>query len=134
MTLVFGGCRARPPCRALGSLVRASLRRVGIAVRVHSAARRADLSYQEATMTAPDPLGFLARSGGPSPPIPRPAPERAAALARALEARLRRTGAVFAFGTPTVGELASPRLACRAHLPLSFGDDLAALCPADRGG
>jgi DNA-binding SARP family transcriptional activator/ABC-type transport system substrate-binding protein len=134
VTLVFAGCRARPPCRALGSLVRASLRHAGIAVRVHSAARRADLSYQEATMAAPDPLGFLATIGGPAPPTPRPAPERAAALARALDARLRRTGAVFAFGTPTVGELASRRLACRTHLPLSFGDDLAALCPADRGG
>jgi hypothetical protein len=84
-------------------------------------------------MTAPDPLGFLAEVGGPPPPSPRPAPERAAALARVLDARLARGGTVFAFGIPTVGELASSRLACRAQLPLSFGDDLAALCPEDGG-
>jgi DNA-binding SARP family transcriptional activator len=134
VTLVFAGCRARSACPALGSLVRTSLWRAGIAVRVRSAARRADLIYQEATITTPDPLGFLAEIGGPPPPSPRPAPERAAARARVLDARLTRGGAVFAFGTPTVGELASRRLACRTHLPLSFGDDLAALCPADRGG
>jgi ABC-type transport system substrate-binding protein len=134
LTLVFAGCRARAACPALGSLVRTSLRRAGIAVRVRPAARHADLIYEEATMTTPDPLGFLAKLGGPPPPSPRPAPERAAALARVLDARLTRGGKVFAFGTPTVGELASSRLACRAQLPLSFGDDLAALCPADRGG
>jgi DNA-binding SARP family transcriptional activator/streptogramin lyase len=133
VTVVFSGCRAGPACRALGSLVRTSLRRAGISVRIRPDARRADLTYQEATMTAPDPLGFLAEVGGPPPPSPRPAPERAAALARVLDARLARGGTVFAFGTPTVGELASSRLACRAQLPLSFGDDLAALCPEDAG-
>jgi hypothetical protein len=62
-------------------------------------------------------------------PSPRPAPERAAVLAAAVDARLARTGVVLAFGTPTVDQLASARLGCRRPLPLTFGDDLAALCP-----
>jgi DNA-binding SARP family transcriptional activator/ABC-type transport system substrate-binding protein len=129
VTLVLAGCRGRPACQTLGSLVRTSLRRVGIAVRVRPAARHADLTFQEASMTTPDPLGFLASVGGPRPPSPRPAPARAAAQARLLDARLTRTGETFAFGTPTIGELASRRLGCRVRPPLSFGDDLAALCP-----
>jgi hypothetical protein len=80
-------------------------------------------------MTSADSLGFLADVTGAAAPSPRPAPARAAAVARRLDARLTRTGAVLAFGTPTIGELASPRLGCRTRLPLSFGDDLAALCP-----
>jgi DNA-binding SARP family transcriptional activator len=129
VTLVFAGCRARPACQTLGSLVRRSLSRVGIAVQVRPAAPHADLTFQEATMTTPDPLGFLASVGGPRPPSPRPAPARTAALARRIDARLTRTGEAFAFGTPTIGELASQRLGCRTEPPLSFGDDLAALCP-----
>jgi hypothetical protein len=133
VTLVFAGCRLGPTCHALASLLRTSLRRAGITVRVRRTARRPDLTVHEQPMTAPDPLGFLAAVGGPRPPSPRPAPERAAALARRLDARLTRNGTALAFGTPTVGELVSPRLACRARLPLSFGDDLAALCPRRPG-
>jgi hypothetical protein len=107
VTLVFAGCRARPACQTLGSLVRTSLSRIGIAVRVRPAARHADLTLQEATMTTPDPLGFLAQAGGPRPPSPRPAPAQAATLARRLDAQLTRNGDAFAFGTPTIGELAS---------------------------
>jgi DNA-binding SARP family transcriptional activator/ABC-type transport system substrate-binding protein len=133
VTLVFAGCRAGPACHALGSLLRTSLRRAGITVRVRRAARHPDLTLHEQTMTAPDPLGFLAAVGGPRPPSPRPAPARAAALARRLDAQLTPNGNALAFGTPTVGELASARLGCRAQLPLSFGDDLAALCPRRPG-
>jgi DNA-binding SARP family transcriptional activator/ABC-type transport system substrate-binding protein len=129
VTLVFAGCRARPACRPLGSLVRTALRRVGISVRVRPAARHADLTFKEVTMAAPDPLGFLAAARGTRSPSPRPAPARAAALARRLDAQLTRNGNTIAFGTPTIGELASADVACRQPLPLSFGDDLAGLCP-----
>ena len=129
VTLAFAGCRARPACPALGSLVRTSLRRVGITVRVRPAARYADLTFKELTMSAPDPLGFLAPAGGPHAPSPRPAPARAPTLAGRLDAQLTRNGITFAFGTPTIGELVSSRLGCRKEPPLSFGDDLTLLCP-----
>ena len=129
VTLVFSGCRAGPACQALGSLVRTALGRVGITVRLRPGNRVADLTYQEVVMTSPDPLGFLAASGGPRPPTPRPPPARAAALAHRLDTRLVESGHLFPFGTPTIGELVSSRLGCRVQLPLSFGDDLAALCP-----
>ena len=130
VTLVFGGCRARPGCRALGSLIQMSLGRAGIAVQLRPAARDADLTFLAATMATPDPLGFLAALGGPRAPVPRPAPARAAARARRIDTRLTRNGATFPIGTPTIGELASSRLSCRTQRALSFGDDLAALCPA----
>jgi hypothetical protein len=129
VTLVFAGCRARPACRPLGSLVRTSLRRAGIAVRVRPAALHADLTFQEVTMEAPDPLGFLAAARGTRPPSPRPAPAQAAALAHRLDAQLTRSRDTIAFGTPTIGELASADVGCREQLPLSFGDDLTVLCP-----
>jgi hypothetical protein len=53
-------------------------------------------------------------------------------MARRLDAQLTRNVITFAFGTPTVGELASARLGCRVRL-LSIGDDLAALCPRELG-
>jgi DNA-binding SARP family transcriptional activator len=129
--LVFAGCRAGPACHSLGLLVRTSLRRAGITVRLLPAAKHADLTFREVSMTSTDPLGFLAAVGGPRPPAPRPDLRRAAALASALDALLTRKGNTFAFGTPTVGELASARLGCRSQLPLSFGDDLAKLCPME---
>jgi hypothetical protein len=133
VTLAFARCRLGPACQAFASLLRTSLRRAGIIVRVRRTARHPDLTLHEQTMMGPDPLGFLAAVGGPRPPSPRPAPARAAALARRLDAQLTRNGNALAFGTPTVGELASARLGCRAQLPLSFGDDLAALCPRRPG-
>ena len=131
VSLVLAGCREPPACPALGSHVRAALRRAGIAVRVRPGARDADLSFRQITMSAPDPLGFLAAAGGPRAPSPRPGPDRAAAMARRIDARLASTHEVFAIGTPAVGELAAARLGCRAQLPLSFGPHLTALCPAD---
>jgi hypothetical protein len=134
MTLVFAGCRTSPACHTLGSLVRKSLRRVGIGVLIRPAPRHADLTFEEATMSDPDPLGFLASVGGPRPPASRPAPARGATLARRIDAQLTRTGETFAFGTPTIGELATRRIGCRSELPHSFGDDLAALCPRRSDG
>ena len=81
-------------------------------------------------MTRPDPLVFLAAAGGPPAPTPRPAPARAGVLAQRLDAQLSETDAVLAFGTPTIGELASPQLGCRTRAPLSYEDDLARLCPS----
>jgi DNA-binding SARP family transcriptional activator len=127
--LVFGGCRDHVACPALESLVRSSLRRAGITVRRQNAAGNADLLYSEVVMTDPDPLGFLARAGGPAAPAPRPGPARAAALAKRVDAQLVRSLRVLPFGTPTVGEFASSRIGCREALPLSWGDDLVALCP-----
>jgi DNA-binding SARP family transcriptional activator len=129
VTLVFAGCRARPACHPLGSLVRTSLRRAGIALQVRPAVRDADITFEEVTMEAPDPLGFLAAARATRPPSPRPAPARAAALARRLDAQLTRTGKTIAFGTLTIGELASANIGCREQLPLSYGDDLTVLCP-----
>jgi ABC-type transport system substrate-binding protein len=131
VTLVLAGCRGRPACPALGSLVRAALRRAGIAVHVRPGARDADLSFRHIAMSAPDPLGFLAAAGGPHAPSPRPGPARATAIARRIDARLVSTHEVFAIGTAAVGELATARLGCRAQLPLSFGPHLTSLCPAD---
>jgi hypothetical protein len=51
-------------------------------------------------------------------------------LAQRLDAQLSETDAVLAFGTPTIGELASPQLGCRTRAPLSYEDDLARLCPS----
>ena len=55
---------------------------------------------------------------------------RAAVAAERIDEELSDRGAVIAFGTPTIGELASPRLSCREQSPFSFGDDLARLCLA----
>ena len=131
VTLVFGGCRNHPACQALGSLVRTSLRKAGITVLHRPADPSADLAFAEVVMARPDPLGFLAASGGPRSPSPGPAPDDAAALARRLDAELVRTGRVVPFGTPTVGVLVSGRIGCQEALPLSIGDDLTALCSSE---
>jgi DNA-binding SARP family transcriptional activator/ABC-type transport system substrate-binding protein len=133
VTLTFAGCRAGPACHSLGLLLRTSLRRVGITLQLRPAARHADVTFQRANMATPDPLGFLAAVGAPRPPFPRPGPARVAALASRRDELLTRNGNTFAFGTPTLGELASARLGCGAQLPLSFGDDLTALCPRGSG-
>jgi hypothetical protein len=130
VSLTYAGCDGRPACPALEAFIRSALRRVGVTVHRAVPGRPADLTLREVHMTAPDPLGFLAAAGGPRPPSPRPAPARAAVLAERIDEELSDGGAIIAFGTPTIGELASPRLGCRRQSPFSFGDDLARLCLA----
>ena len=127
--LVLGGCRSGAACRAFGVHVREALAPVGVDVAVRPRARTPELRFLRADLAAPDPLGFLARAAGAAPREPRPAPAEAAVHARRLDARLTRSARVVAFGTPIVSELSSGRLGCRRTLPLSFGDDLTALCP-----
>jgi Bacterial extracellular solute-binding proteins, family 5 Middle len=131
VAVTYAGCDGRPACLALEAFVRSALRRVGVTAHRAVPGRPADVTFREVKMTAPDPLGFLAAAGGPGPPSPRPPPARAAVLAKRIDKELSAGGAILAFGTPTIGELASPRLGCRRQAPFSFGDDLARLCLAD---
>lgn len=130
VTITYAGCDGRPACPALEAFVRSALRRAGVTVHQAVPGSPADITFREVQMTAPDPLGFLAAAGGPRAPSPRPAPARAAVLAERIDEELGDGGAIVAFGTPTIGELASPRLGCRRQAPFSFGDDLARLCLA----
>jgi DNA-binding SARP family transcriptional activator len=131
VAVTYAGCGGRPACLALEAFVRGALRRVGVTVHGAVPGSPADVTFREVKMTAPDPLGFLAAAGGRRPPSPRPPPARAAVLAERIDEELSGGGAIVAFGTPTIGELASARLGCRRQAPFSFGDDLARLCLAD---
>ena len=130
VSITYAGCDDRPACSALEAYLRKTLRRAGVTVHRAAPGRPADVTLQKVDMTASDPLGFLAAAGGPRPPSPRPAPARAAVRAERIDEELSDGDAVVAFGTPTIGELASPRLGCRGESPFSFGDDLARLCLA----
>jgi hypothetical protein len=130
VSITYAGCDKHPACSVLEAFLRQALRRVGIAIHRAVPGSPADVTLQRVDMTAPDPLGYLAAAGGPRPPSPRPAPARAAVAAERIDEELSDRGAVIAFGTPTIGELASPRLSCREQSPFSFGDDLARLCLA----
>lgn len=131
VTLTYAGCDGRPACAALEAFLRSALRRAGITMDRAVPGSPADVTFRQVQMTAPDPLGFLAAAGGPRPPSPRPDPARAAVLAERIDEELSDGGVIVAFGTPTIGELASPKLGCRRQPAFSFGDDLAQLCLAD---
>ena len=125
------------PCAQAARLVVRDLAQIGIAVSI-TRRRPADIVLTRSVAAYGDALAFTAavrRDAGVAPPPSavtalRGAPRDAAA--RALELSMLRDGRIAAFGTPTVTELFSTRVGCRATDPTVGGVDLAALCPRDK--
>jgi len=139
------------PCDQSARIVRRDLGAIGIDVRLRTVDTtpqagnyRFDLLDVRADLPYPDPAVFLSQTIGSIPAawISPAVSARVRSLmslggmdravtAASLASRLVRDDALFAaYGTPQIPEFIAPSIGCRVFSPVSYGLDLAAMCPA----
>jgi hypothetical protein len=94
---------------------------------------RTDIVLARVFARYPDPLAFMNRALGPGAPTRHlrdrlDRTHRLAAAGRLENRRLRNDPPAAAFGTPTVPEFFSARVACKHWTALESAVDLTALC------